>query len=434
MSLEQHRPQAEVAARLHEAIATLTASALRRLDAEAHWYRELSAQERSWLSVVAQYGIQSFLNWYDDPSAPVGSRDIFGAAPPELARSISLQQTLELIRVVVDVVESEAVGLVPEDLRDDLRLAALRYSREIAFSAAHIYARAAESRGAWDARLEATVVDSLLRGVRDPSLLSRTSALGWRGQGHVVGVVAATGTPVPGGLGAPGTPGAPGTLGAPGTAGAPGTPGTASSPGAATREPPRTADLRRVAGRAGADLLLGVQGDRLVLVLGAPTAQAAREAVALVVDRLGPGPVATGPEVPDVADAGRSLRAALAALHAVAAWPGAPRPVRADDLLPERVLNGDPAARHTLLTEIHQPLVRAGSPLIATVDAYLDVGGSLEGAARRLFVHTNTVRYRLRRVTELIGWDPTDPREGYVIRTALAVGRLTDGVPGTPGA
>lgn len=191
MSPEQHRPQAEVAARLHEANATLTASALRRLEAEVRWYRELSAQERSWISVVAQYGIQSFLTWYDDPSAAVGSREIFGAAPPELTRSISLQQTLELIRVVVDVVESEAVGLVPEDLRDDLRLAAVRFSREIAFSAAHIYARAAESRGAWDARLEATVVDSLLRGVRDPSLLSRTSALGWRGQGHVVGVVAA---------------------------------------------------------------------------------------------------------------------------------------------------------------------------------------------------------------------------------------------------
>ncbi len=180
----------------------------------------------------------------------------------------------------------------------------------------------------------------------------------------------------------------------------------------------------------------GDSGDRalsLVIVLGAPTAAAAREAVALVVERLGAGPVATGPEVADVADAGRSLRAALAALHAVAAWPAAPRPVRADDLLPERVLSGDPAARHTLLTEIHQPLLRAGSPLIATVDAYLDAGGSLEGAARRLYVHTNTVRYRLRRVTELIGWDPTDPREGYVIRTALAVGRLTDGTPAAAG-
>ena len=43
----------------------------------------------------------------------------------------------------------------------------LRYSREIAFAAAEVYARAAEARGAWDARLEALVVDALLRGEAD---------------------------------------------------------------------------------------------------------------------------------------------------------------------------------------------------------------------------------------------------------------------------
>ena len=40
----------------------------------------------------------------------------------------------------------------------------LVYAREIAFSAAQVYARTAEARGAWDARLEALVVDSLVRG------------------------------------------------------------------------------------------------------------------------------------------------------------------------------------------------------------------------------------------------------------------------------
>ena len=38
-------------------------------------------------------------------------------------------------------------------------------SREVAFATAHAYASYAESRGAWDARLEALVVDALVRGV-----------------------------------------------------------------------------------------------------------------------------------------------------------------------------------------------------------------------------------------------------------------------------
>ena len=55
----------------------------------------------------------------------------------------------------------------------------MRYSREIAFAAAEIYARAAEQRGAWDARLEALIVDSVLRGEADDAVRSRATALGW---------------------------------------------------------------------------------------------------------------------------------------------------------------------------------------------------------------------------------------------------------------
>jgi DNA-binding PucR family transcriptional regulator len=39
-------------------------------------------------------------------------------------------------------------------------------------------------------------------------------------------------------------------------------------------------------------------------------------------------------------------------------------------------------------------------------------------------VHANTVRYRLRRATELTGLAPTDPRDAYTLRIALTLGRL----------
>ena len=67
--------------------------------------------------------------------------------------------------------------------------------------------------------------------------------------------------------------------------------------------------------------------------------------------------------------------------------------------------------------------------LIATVDAYLDAGGSLEGAARRLFVHTNTVRYRLRRVHQLTGRSLSDPRDLADLTTAAFALRLDPPVP-----
>ena len=48
----------------------------------------------------------------------------------------------------------------------------------------------------------------------------------------------------------------------------------------------------------------------------------------------------------------------------------------------------------------------------------------MEAAARALFVHANTVRYRLRRIHEVSGYSPTDPRDAYALRLALTLGRL----------
>ena len=55
----------------------------------------------------------------------------------------------------------------------------LRYSREIAFAAAEVYAAAAEARGAWDARLESSVVEALVRDEVGDQTLSRAGSLGW---------------------------------------------------------------------------------------------------------------------------------------------------------------------------------------------------------------------------------------------------------------
>ena len=48
---------------------------------------------------------------------------------------------------------------------------------------------------------------------------------------------------------------------------------------------------------------------------------------------------------------------------------------------------------------------------------------SIEGAARALFVHANTVRYRLRLVTELSDLSPTRPRDALTLQLALVLGR-----------
>ena len=371
--------------RVERSAGDLSSAAIRRMEASHEWYRALSAEDRSWVGLVAQAGIAAFITWLREggDQIPV-TADVFGTAPRELTRSITLRQTLDLVRSVVDVVELDATALAEPGEEQALRESVLRYSREIAFAAAEVYAHAAEARGAWDARLEGLVVDAVLRGEADDSMQSRAAALGWGTTTRVAVLVGST------------PPGSPAGV---------------------------VDGLRRAAQRVGVDTLAAIQGRRLVCILGKvdDPVLAARA----VQDHFGDGPLVVGPLVPHLFAAGRSARAALAGQSCAHAWPGAPRPVGADDLLAERVLIGDAPARALLLDRIWHPLLGAGGSLLETVSVYLETSGGLEGTARILFVHPNTVRYRLGKVADLTGYQLTDQHDAHTVRIALALGRLS---------
>ena len=50
--------------------------------------------------------------------------------------------------------------------------------------------------------------------------------------------------------------------------------------------------------------------------------------------------------------------------------------------------------------------------------------GMGEATARALFVHPNTVRYRLGQVADVTGLTPSRPRDALTLQLALALGRL----------
>src|SRR5262249_4114158 len=129
------------------------------------------------------------------------------------------------------------------------------------------------------------------------------------------------------------------------------------------------------------------------------------EAARVLTPACGPGPVVVGPVAADLAGAAESARAAIAPADVVVAWPAARWPVTARALLPERAFAGDERARRVLIEEIYIPLRDAGAPLLETAGTYLDFGASLEATAKALYLHPNTVRYRLRKASEICGLD-----------------------------
>lgn len=356
------------------------------------FFAGLEASQRASVQLVVQAAVVNFAEWVRNPASQVGyTAQAFELVPQDLTRKIALAQTVDMVRVTMEFFE-EVVPMVARNAEQltALTVAILRYSRDLAFAAAGAYADAAEARGSWDSRMEASVVDAVVRGDTGPELLSRAAALNWDTTAPATVVV---GTPP------------------------------------SDREEVAGEDVRDIALRHDRAALADIHGTWLIAIISGPLSPTDRFFNDLL-NAFSDGPVVIGPTAPMLTAAHLSAGEAISGMNAVTGWTGAPRPVAARELLPERALIGDTSAVAALYNDITRPLADAGPVLSETLDAYLDSGGAIEACARKLFVHPNTVRYRLKRITDFTGRDPTVPRDAYVLRVATTVGRL--GYPAAP--
>lgn len=198
---------------------------------------------------------------------------------------------------------------------------------------------------------------------------------------------------------------------------------------------------RALQGRHGdAQPLVATRDGRLVCVFAAP----GREAVTLVGDRLAevladvvPEGVrtggkrawqaATGPTLPGAQAVRASYEQAQDTLDLAQRLGLTDAVVEASQVAVYRVLLRDRAAAHELVAATLTGLTRArggAGPLLETLDTYYACGGVATTTAARLHLSVRAVTYRLQRVRELIGTDPTDPAERFALQAAVRAALL----------
>jgi DNA-binding PucR family transcriptional regulator len=106
---------------------------------------------------------------------------------------------------------------------------------------------------------------------------------------------------------------------------------------------------------------------------------------------------------------------------------GGPEPVFADDHLVALALDGEPGALAVLSARRLAPFAPLRpvqrESLLDTLEAWLRHWGSRAAVSGELFVHPQTVSYRVRRLRELLGDGLDDPDARFELQLVLAARR-----------
>jgi hypothetical protein len=182
---------------------------------------------------------------------------------------------------------------------------------------------------------------------------------------------------------------------------------------------------------AAGSLIIGIRhGDIVALypVSGPDGVAAARCECTALVDALGIDVgVGMGGWHPGLAATASGYHEALDAADIADAKGIRDRPVALDEVLVDHIFRSSPNADR-ILAETMRPLIDYDhahqSSFVTTLRTYLDAGLNLTRTARALFIHPNTVEYRLRRIRELSGRDPRCPDDLLVLSLAIKFDEL----------
>jgi hypothetical protein len=371
------RSRAAIAS-LRRSIDGLTVAVLEAY-AQVPWYAALPPRMRSWVQLVVSGELRAMAEDLSAARTPM-LHSVFADVPADITQQLTLDQIVELTQIAVDVVLSVLDDVVEAPSASVLRGDLERYGREVAFVAARVYAKAADNRCRSETQRQKLLLDAVVSGTED-QIADR--AAGLFPPDIPVQVVGLTPTVV--------------------------------TVEAMLRE------LVRRSTRSRRPTSAAKLGPSLLAIVPAGAVDLVTELDATAGE---PDPtIVTSDPVASITEAGPAAAAVLFGLRAVTALARPPGLVGVAELLPERVLCGDPEAARRLVAECYTPLASAGRGLVETVDALLAHDGSPEAAARSLPVHVNTLRYRLEKVIRLTGMDPRRLRDAFVLRMAFTLAR-----------
>lgn len=76
---------------------------------------------------------------------------------------------------------------------------------------------------------------------------------------------------------------------------------------------------------------------------------------------------------------------------------------------------------HEILGSLQEHDVKSGNDLVHTLRCFLEKGASIKQTAHSLFIHENTLRYRLRKIEDITGMSLREPKDRFRLAMALHI-------------
>jgi DNA-binding PucR family transcriptional regulator len=90
----------------------------------------------------------------------------------------------------------------------------------------------------------------------------------------------------------------------------------------------------------------------------------------------------------------------------------------------KQLLHAVPAEHLRSFVDEHLGPIDGRPDLLATLECWLATAGSRRAVSERLYLHRNSVGYRVGLIKELLGVDPLEPQASAVLRAAFAAREL----------
>src|ERR1041384_774753 len=102
--------------KIERASGNLATASVAEMERRLPWFARMPADQRASVLLLIQNGVAGFVEWLHDRQQAIRlTADAFRSAPKDISRWVSLRQTVELVRIALELFEEQMPAMAADE-------------------------------------------------------------------------------------------------------------------------------------------------------------------------------------------------------------------------------------------------------------------------------------------------------------------------------